>query len=78
MSYETAIAGFRSSIQPTKNALTVSLCGNGRITVNFKGIKKRFDIISLENDGVIIDDYGHHPTEIRATFDSVKEYAASF
>ena len=44
--------------------------------LNFKGIKKRFDIISLEDDGVIIDDYGHHPTEIKATFDSVKEYAA--
>ena len=44
--------------------------------LNFKGIKKRFDIISKENDGVIIDDYGHHPTEIKATFDSVKEYAS--
>ncbi len=44
--------------------------------LNFKGIKKRFDIINLEDDGVIIDDYGHHPTEIKATFNSVKEYAA--
>ena len=44
--------------------------------LNFKGIKKRFDIVSLEDNGVIIDDYGHHPTEIKATFDSVKEYAA--
>jgi UDP-N-acetylmuramate--alanine ligase len=43
--------------------------------LTFKGIKKRFDIISLENDSVIIDDYGHHPTEIKATFESVKEYA---
>ena len=41
----------------------------------FKGIKKRFDIIAKEQDSVIIDDYGHHPTEIRATFESVKEYA---
>ena len=44
--------------------------------LSFKGIKKRFDIISLESNGVIIDDYGHHPTEIKATFDSVKEYAS--
>jgi len=43
--------------------------------LGFKGIKKRFDIINLEKDGVIIDDYGHHPTEIKATFNSVKEYA---
>ena len=43
--------------------------------LTFKGIKKRFDIISLEDESVIIDDYGHHPTEIKATFESVKEYA---
>jgi len=43
--------------------------------LNFKGIKKRFDIISKGNGSVIIDDYGHHPTEIKATFQSVKEYA---
>ena len=41
----------------------------------FKGIKKRFDIIGAEENRVIIDDYGHHPTEIKATFESVKEYA---
>ncbi len=43
--------------------------------LTFKGIKKRFDIVGAESDSVIIDDYGHHPTEIKATFESVKEYA---
>jgi UDP-N-acetylmuramate--alanine ligase len=43
--------------------------------LTFKGIKKRFDIVGAEIDSVIIDDYGHHPTEIKATFESVKEYA---
>jgi UDP-N-acetylmuramate--alanine ligase len=43
--------------------------------LTFKGIKKRFDIVGAEKDAVIIDDYGHHPTEIKATFESVKEYA---
>lgn len=43
--------------------------------LTFKGIKKRFDIVGSEDDSVIIDDYGHHPTEIKATFESVKEYA---
>ncbi len=43
--------------------------------LTFKGIKKRFDIIYKEDDCVIIDDYGHHPTEIKATFESLKEYA---
>jgi len=43
--------------------------------LNFKGIKKRFDIVGKHISNVIIDDYGHHPTEIKATFESVKEYA---
>lgn len=43
--------------------------------LTFKGIKKRFDIVGVEEGSVIIDDYGHHPTEIKATFESVKEYA---
>lgn len=43
--------------------------------LNFKGIKKRFDIVGATENRVIIDDYGHHPTEIKATFESVKAYA---
>jgi UDP-N-acetylmuramate--alanine ligase len=43
--------------------------------LDFKGIKKRFDIVSKKSDTVIIDDYGHHPTEIKATLESVKTYA---
>ncbi len=42
--------------------------------LNFKGIKKRFDIINKQ-DSILIDDYGHHPTEIKATLESVKAYA---
>ena len=41
---------------------------------SYSGIKKRFDIIS-KNSTVMIDDYGHHPTEIKATFESIVAYA---
>lgn len=41
---------------------------------SYRGIKKRFDIIS-KNSTVLIDDYGHHPTEIKATFESIVAYA---
>jgi UDP-N-acetylmuramate--alanine ligase len=39
--------------------------------LRYKGIKKRFDVIQ-KNGMVVIDDYGHHPTEIKATLNSVK------
>ena len=42
--------------------------------LNFKGIKKRFDILCANKNFVLIDDYAHHPTEIKATLKSVFEY----
>lgn len=41
----------------------------------YRGIKKRFDIILASSNFVLIDDYAHHPTEIKATLKSVFEYA---
>jgi len=41
----------------------------------YKGIKKRFDILHKRDDFILIDDYGHHPTEIKATLKSALEYA---
>jgi len=42
--------------------------------LNYKGIKKRFDIIQNQPKCVVIDDYGHHPTEIKVTMESLKAY----
>ncbi len=41
---------------------------------HYKGIKKRFDIIQNQPECVVIDDYGHHPTEIKATIGSLQTY----
>jgi len=41
---------------------------------HYKGIKKRFDIIQNSGNMVVIDDYGHHPTEIRVTMHSLQSY----
>ena len=38
----------------------------------FTGAKRRYDIL-LDNDNIkVIDDYGHHPTEIRATLEGAR------
>ncbi|HIV48319.1 MAG TPA: UDP-N-acetylmuramate--L-alanine ligase [Candidatus Helicobacter avicola] len=42
--------------------------------LNFKGIKKRFDILQ-KGATTIVDDYAHHPTEILATLKSARTYA---
>jgi UDP-N-acetylmuramate--alanine ligase len=40
----------------------------------FQGVKRRFDIRINEKGLTYIDDYAHHPEEIRACINSVKEY----
>ncbi len=43
--------------------------------LRYRGIKKRFDILADTGRAVLIDDYGHHPTEIAATMASAQTYA---
>jgi UDP-N-acetylmuramate--alanine ligase len=39
---------------------------------NFEGIHRRFQLKGKFNDITLIDDYGHHPTEIKATLSTAK------
>lgn len=56
-------------------AQTMSVAAIRANLLHFKGIKKRFDVIFKGSDRVIIDDYAHHPTEIKATMESLTTYA---
>ena len=38
----------------------------------FTGVGRRFEIKSTVNDVTVIDDYGHHPAEIRATLEAAR------
>ena len=39
---------------------------------SFKGVRRRFEYLFTSKENVFIDDYAHHPTEIKALLDSVK------
>ena len=41
---------------------------------NYSGAARRFEIKGVKNGVTVIDDYGHHPTEIRATVEAAREY----
>lgn len=38
----------------------------------FRGVKRRFDFVLRDDDRVIIDDYAHHPEELKAIISSAK------
>lgn len=40
---------------------------------NFKGVKRRFEYIVNNSNQIYIDDYAHHPEELRACFDAVRQ-----
>ncbi len=43
-----------------------------RTLKNFTGVKRRFQLKGRVNDVMVIDDYGHHPTEIAATLNAAR------
>jgi len=40
----------------------------------FDGVRRRLEIKGERNGITVIDDYGHHPTEVRATIDAIKHF----
>ena len=54
---------WRDAMEAIKNGL-----------LSFKGTDRRFEYKGEKNGITIIDDYAHHPTEIKATLTSVKHY----
>ncbi len=39
----------------------------------FEGVGRRFEVKGCVNDVMVVDDYGHHPAEIRATLEAARE-----
>lgn len=56
-------------------ALQVGVCPSKirKALANFRGVKRRFEYRLKRSDLIIIDDYAHHPEELRACISSVKE-----
>lgn len=44
-----------------------------KIVQQYEGVSRRFEQIGTFGDVIVIDDYAHHPTEIRATLAAAKE-----
>ena len=40
----------------------------------FRGVRRRFEILANTARAVIVDDYAHHPTAVRATIEAARNY----
>jgi len=55
------------------NSIGVSLQNIAKALLSYKGVHRRFSYRLRSDDYVLIDDYAHHPTEINAVYDAVRE-----
>ena len=62
-----ASIGTALSLNFSENSITSGLC-------SFKGTHRRFEVKGTKKGVTVIDDYAHHPTEIKATFNATSNY----
>ncbi|MEW5795123.1 MAG: UDP-N-acetylmuramate--L-alanine ligase [Candidatus Zixiibacteriota bacterium] len=53
--------------------LDVSFATIVEALVGFRGVGRRFEVIGEAGGVLVIDDYAHHPTELRATINTARE-----
>jgi len=72
---ENAVVACAIALQVGDIALQVGVSPTQlrKALANFKGVKRRFEYRLKRQDLVLIDDYAHHPEELRACISSVKE-----
>jgi UDP-N-acetylmuramate--alanine ligase len=58
--------------------LGISFSDIKKAIINFSGVGRRFQLLFKENNFEVVDDYGHHPTEIASTLKTVKETRPDF
>jgi len=51
----------------------VSIAAIKKALKNFGGVGRRMEVLYKAHDIVALDDYGHHPAEIRATLETIRE-----
>lgn len=54
-------------------SLGLDVADAARALSSFSGVRRRFDLIGEQGGVTVVDDYAHHPTEIRATIDAASK-----
>ena len=79
--FKTKLLGDHNILNAT-SAIIVSLIANISIKkinsslMSFQGVKRRFTLLGKINKASIYDDYAHHPTEIKASYDIAKQISS--
>ncbi len=69
--FSLAVPGAHNALNATAAMLACERCGlapaeAGRLLADFGGVRRRFEVKGRQAGVTVIDDYAHHPTEVRA------------
>lgn len=69
------VHNIENAVAASKVGLMLGISGDAikRALGSFKGVKRRFEYIVKTPAHIYIDDYAHHPEELRATISSIKK-----
>ena len=72
--FETNLLGKHNILNATGSLIASLIAGSSINSVrlslkNFLGVKRRFSFLGKKNKSFIYDDYAHHPTEIKASYE---------
>ncbi len=62
------------SLAPLWEALGLDFAAFGRGLQEFRGIKRRQEVLFSENGVIVIDDFAHHPTAVKETVKAIREF----
>jgi UDP-N-acetylmuramate--alanine ligase len=75
----SAAPGIHNMLNATAVMVALDACGIKRDEAaaalsQFGGVRRRFELIGQASGVTVVDDYGHHPTEIAATLKAASEF----
>ena len=77
--FELSIPGLHNVINALAALAVLISCGCDveglrRSLARFRGVQRRFELLREDRKLTVVNDYAHHPTEIRATLTAAREY----
>lgn len=80
--FELSVPGLHNIYNATAAILTAFVSGIDLETIRgnikaYKGVGRRFEVKGTYNGALVVDDYAHHPTELKATLSAAKKMKKS-
>lgn len=66
----------KNELGPQKDREELEQCvgGSAEVLQDFEGVERRCQVLGEKGRSVVVSDYAHHPTEVQATLEAIREH----